>query len=533
MHLSGKLDPDEIIGDIVRRRFFQSIGVSAVSCYPLTSSIACDVLSRDLQNRNLMAMGIASGSPSANGFVLWTRLLGLDPDNSSPVPVYWEVQLGRKAGGMVVSQGETSALAQWGYSVHVELSGLPSGQWYRYRFIVGEEVSEWGFTRTLPAANDDVKLLRLAYASCQRWEDGFYAGYRHMLAENVDIVVFLGDYIYELRSRRSCEAVRTHDLPYARSLRDYRDRYALYRSDPDLQRMHASCPWLVTWDDHETENNYAGLLSTNGKVDFMKKRLAAYQAFYENMPIRKDAWKLGLFGGDVRLHVGYDFGNLARIHVLDNRQFRDKPACGSRPSDYLAKVCTNELREERSMLGLEQEKWLLQSLSESALQKKRWNFLCQQTRFSPKNFKAGFSHKYSSDTWDGYPHARQRLINDLLSSNANNPVILGGDIHQNWVANVHKDSYDIKSPVVASEFCGTSISSRSGLSFTSVQRSQLENPHCLYAENRWRGYGIINLEPSELNVKLRVIDNVENPNASVRTQAHFKVEAGSPEVHKC
>lgn len=482
------------------------------------------------------ALGVASGSPLPDGVVLWTCLMGdasgRGAQGREPIPVDWAIwPAGRPE--RLVARGQVFALAESGRTVHAEVSGLQPGEWYEFQFSVPGARSVVGRTRTLPSPRSTPARLRLAYASCQRWEDGYYAAYSHMLTDAPDMVVFLGDYIYEYASRKADVAVRTHGLRHVRTLEDYRARYAMYRSDPALQAMHAACPWLITWDDHEVENDYAGELSTVGTADFMAQRRAAYQAFYEFMPIRRNTWLHGLAsmeaGESLRIHQRVDFGRLASIHLLDNRQYRAEPLCGTQPSAKLAAVCNPAPVVPRSMLGFDQEAWLLQGLEQAAAQGQHWNVIAQQTCFSPRNYDSGVGQRFSTDGWDGFPDARQRLLEALVASNAKNPVFLGGDIHQNWVAHVHHDPYNVSSPVVAAEFCGTSISSSSRPQSAS-QRAKARNPHCLLANSAHRGYGIVDITPRDMTVSLRVLDDATLPESGVATLARFRVNDGDPMV---
>ncbi|MCW7538931.1 alkaline phosphatase D family protein [Aquabacterium sp. A7-Y] len=480
------------------------------------------------------AAGIASGSPSPDGFVIWTRLFGSELQDLDAVPVHWEV-LADGDKPQPVAKGVAIASKELAHSVHVEVQGLRPDRWYRYQFRVGDVTSPVGRSRTSPLPDVVPGKWRLGYASCQRWEDGYYGAYRHMAEESLDLVVFLGDYIYEYQSRKSGDAVRTHPLPHIRTLDDYRRRYALYRSDPELQRMHAACPWMVVWDDHETENDYAGSLSLEGTADFAPKRAAAYQAFYEHMPLRASALVRGLAGlhdtGSLRIYDQVDFGRLARLQMLDTRQYREAPGCGNAPSAKVAAVCQPDGEGERSMLGLEQMAWLERSLKESARRGISWNVLAQQTGFTARNYRHGHGKAYSSDGWDGYPDARGSLIDALAASKASNPVFLGGDIHQNWVANVHRDPYDVSTPVIASEFCGTSISSR-GRPKDRTARVAATNPHCVLADSEHRGYGVLELTRKRTTVALRVVDDVASRATGIRTLAEFAVESGNARIRK-
>lgn len=478
-------------------------------------------------------LGVASGSPRADSVVLWTRLVGPDLIERGSVPVHWEIwEEGPR--NRIVSEGTALALEALGHSVHVEVSGLQPNRWYTYRFMVQDAVSVSGRTRTLPAAGEQADKWRMTLASCQRWEDGFYAAYQHMLADQPDLVLFVGDYIYESAARKKPGYARTHNLARIKNLQDYRDRYALYKSDVHLQRMHAACPWLVTWDDHEVENNYAGLLSTSGHASFPSLRYAAYQAYYEHMPLSRKALVKGIEGllaaEELRLYDAIDIGNLARIHLLDNRQYRDVPLCGKTPTDKLAQVCVQQASDSRSMLGAAQEQWLQKSLEQATQLNKKWNLIVQQTRFTPANYGYGLGQRFNPDTWDGYPETRGRVISALKASGAKNPVILGGDIHQNWVAHVHADPYNMQSPVIASEFIGTSISSSTSADASQNARQAFHNPHCLLSDSAYRGYALLELSQTRLDVSLRVLSDPKDPDATVSNLAAFSVNAGSPRI---
>ncbi len=486
------------------------------------------------------ALGVASGDPLPDGVVLWTRLMpppgpaGAQPASpreaalawAGPISVRWEVSEDAQF-RRIVQQGTATALPELAHSVHVEVQGLAPGRWYHYRFMVGDAVSRPARTRTAPPAHELPARLRIVHASCQRWEHGFYAAWRHACAEQPDLVVFLGDYVYEYASPRDGAGLaRTHTLPLARSLSDWRDRYALHKSDPDLQAAHACAPWLVTWDDHEVQNDYAGLQGRGPQEQFLPLRSAAWQAFYEHMPLRASA----LVGNDgfhrLQLYRRQSWGRLARLHVLDTRQFRDLQACrkgGASAAAVRPDTCAELEQPERTLLGWTQEAWLRNGLAGDAHdQGARWSVIAQQTLFSPRRYPSGLQ---SSDSWDGYPAARRRLLLDLEQTQPRNTVFLGGDIHQNYVCNVH--GADAGTPrILASEFCGTSISSRSGTTQDKVDAVARHNPHVVLARCEERGYCVSDITPHEWVATLRAVRDPLLPGSEAYPLACFVVEDG-------
>jgi alkaline phosphatase D len=382
-----------------------------------------------------------------------------------------------------------------------------------------------GRARTAPAATAAVARLRLVLASCQNWEHGYFTAWRGAAAEGAELVCFVGDYIYEYRAnpRRPLRA-RAHQDWAAVSLAQYRDRYALYKTDPDLQRAHAAAPWIVTWDDHEVVNDYAAdrpeVLAQ--KPDFLARRAAAYQAFWEHMPLSP---ALRPRGADAHVYRRLDWGRLARLHVLDNRQYRDYQAC-PRPelgggSATVGAECAERLRAERTMLGMAQEAWLAEGLTTSPA---RWNAILQQTIFAPFQQGSADSPKWWTDAWEGYPAARDRLLAVLASGRVRNPLILGGDVHCFYANDIPAGGR-----VVATEFIGSSISSRGW------RREQLApflplNPHIRFAEPERRGYALVDLMPGGTEVTFRAVLEPLLPESTVETLARFRVRDGAPGV---
>ncbi len=471
-------------------------------------------------------LGVASGAPLPDGVVLWTRLAP-DPLNGGGLPpaaieLRWEVA--RDEGFRdIVRHGTALAEPQHAHSVHVEADGLEPARWYWYRFMAGNAVSATGRTRTAPAAGAAVDRLRFAFASCQQYEQGFYAAHRHLAAEDLDLVVFLGDYIYE--SSWGSRHVRKHEGPEPYTLEQYRNRYARYKSDADLQRSHAAFPWLVTWDDHEVDNDYADGRSEDLDPDFLVRRAAAYQAYWEHMPLRRSAMPNG---PHMRLYGRHDFGGLARFHVLDDRQYRDHQVCprlgrgGSNVVDDLK--CPSRLEPNRTLLGREQEAWLYAGFSDS---RTKWNIVAQQLLMAQTDRKPGPERQFWSDGWDGYPAARTRLLQAIAGRRPANPLVIGGDVHFNCVSDLRVDFDDTQSPAVATEFCGTSITSQ-GQAQARLDALRTENPHVRFANGEKRGYVVMDLAARSCLAELRVIDSEKAADSSISTLASFVVEDGRP-----
>jgi alkaline phosphatase D len=494
-----------------RRRFLKTLGALGAA-YALPG-FAADPFS----------LGVASGYPTADGVVLWTRLAGMhDP---LAVRLRWEVA-NDEAMRSIVASGDAVADPAWGHSVHVELRGLAPERWYWYRFTTAGAESAVGRTRTAPAADAVNPRLRFAFASCQQYEQGYFNAYRHIAADAPDLVAFLGDYIYESTWGR--DHVRKHGTPEPYTLDDYRARYALYRADPDLQAAHAACPWIVTWDDHEVDNDYADDRPEDGmeRPAFLERRAAAYRAYYENMPLPA---RMRPKGPDLRLHTHLDWGRLARFHILDTRQYRSWQACprkgrngGSNTLDI--EHCQRLPRPGRSMLGRAQERWLEQNLGES---RAAWNVLAQTTPMAQFDTKPGPGRRAWTDGWDGYPAARQRLLQTLSDKKVSNPVVLGGDVHSFNVNQLKLDFDDPDSPVVASEFVGTSVTSQAW-SQDRLNRYLPDNPHMLLVDSRFRGYVRAEVGPKRFQADLRAMESVQTRDAGCSTLASYVVEDGKP-----
>jgi len=477
-------------------------------------------------------LGVASGDPLPDSVILWTRLAlqPFEPGGGIPskeVPVEWEVAADERF-ARVVRRGTAIARPERGHSVHVDVRGLEPARWYWYRFRTAGQVSPAARTRTAPTLDAANTRLRFAFASCQNWPNGYFSAYRRMAEEDLDLVFHLGDYIYEApigATTKRLEAAPEAARPEPKTLEGYRFRHALYRSDPDLQAVHHAFPWIVAWDDHEVADNWAGDLDTKGTPpdEFRRRRTAAFQAYYEHMPVRLEAPT----GPDYRIYRRFTFGRLAEFNVLDTRQYRTDQPCG----DGRKPRCPETLSPRATLLGREQESWLFDGLDRSQA---RWNVLAQQIFMSQFDNVPGPDELFAMDKWDGYVSARRRLFGYLADRRPSNPVVLAGDAHLSLVSDLKLDFDNPKSPTVAVEFSGTAISS-GGVTPEVAARTQAavsEQPHIRYYEGIKRGYVRCEVDPGQWRTDLRAVETVARPDAPISTDASFVVEAGQGRVQK-
>lgn len=486
----------------------------------------------------LFPLGVASGEPAHDGFVIWTRLAA-DPfaadgmgGLSAPVPVQWEVATDDQF-RRVAASGQFIASADAAHSVHVEVAGLRPDRPYWYRFTAQGQQSPAGRARTTPAAGAHLDKLRLAVASCSHWERGYFSAYGHMADEAPDLTLFLGDYIYEysLGPDRADQVVRPYNLEEATTLAGYRNRYALHRTDANLQRLHAAAPCLAVWDDHEVQDDYSGVWSKVSGVsprDFLQRRAAAYQAFFEAMPIRRTQLSANM---QMPIYRRVRYGQLAEFFMLDGRQYRSKQPCSDGPNGGKGQIvadstCADRLDPSRTFFGFEQERWLYDNLAQSQA---RWNILGQDLVMAGLRLGGadGSEPRYWTDTWDGFPAARDRLTGTLAAIKPQNPVVLSGDYHSFWTNDVKADSRDPGSPTLATEFVGTSITS-TGPTYDGLMATMPNNPQVKFFDSRVRGYMAIDVERDRMSTRYRAISDVRDPNASISTLKSWVVESGKP-----
>lgn len=480
-------------------------------------------------------LGVAAGDPTANGFVIWTRLAPdpLERHGGMPmaaISVDWQVASDDRFTN-VVAKGSALARPELAHSVHVEVDGLLPDRPYWYRFSVGRERSVAGRARTLPLANAAIDQLRFGVCGCQNYEDGLFTAYRHLAEENLAFVFHYGDYIYEGRSSpvpvgydgRPRRFVRAHEGQMLYDLDDYRRRYAQYKMDADLQAAHAAHAWFSTFDDHEVENNWVGEIDQGGDPPevFALRRAAAFQAYYEHMPFRRTAFP-GPNG--IQIYRRAKVGTLVDLHLLDTRQFRSDQPC----EDGFKPYCGGWDDPKAQVMGATQEAWLAASLKEK---RARWNALAQQVMMMPLDRRTGTEPApiRNMDSWGGYNTPRERVLSKL--EGLGNAVVLTGDEHQNFAGEVRARGG--ASDAVAVEFVGTSISSGGDGADVRTGAGQIldNNPFLKFSNDR-RGYMTCDVTPERWETNFRVVERVSQPDASISTAASFAVEHGKPELHR-
>ena len=476
-------------------------------------------------------LGVASGDPTADGFVLWTRLAPdlLDPQALPPeaIAVDWEIA-SDAAMKKIVTRGTALAHPELAHSVHVDVAGLQPAREYFYRFRAGSAVSRVGRTLTWPTPRTPVSHVRLAVASCQSYEEGYFSAYRDMVAQNPDFILHLGDYIYETAGRAT--VVRHAPVADAYSLNEYRLLHAVTKADPDLQAAHAHCPWLYMWDDHEVANDYARdqAEKTQDTATFIKRRAAAYQAVYEHMPLR-----IGAKADSNSLAYMFqrvDYGDLAAFTLLDQRQFRDRMACQTATVHSGRVVDTTQCAEvndpKRTMLGETQEKWFASNFVKNQA---AWNVIAQTLMLSELDQTTDGGHSVFTDSWGGYAAARRKILNLVRDKKVPNTISLGGDIHSYFVSDIRDNDKDPRSPILITEFVGTSVTSESN-NYALYQGYLPINPQIRFFDDRSRGYMLCDVSRETWKTTLRVVDDVRVRSGKFSTLKAFVVENGEPGV---
>jgi alkaline phosphatase D len=515
---------------ISRRTFVRGVGAGALLAVRPLRSVATKLPA------DPFTLGVASGEPTADGIVLWTRLApeplaedGLGGMPSHTFGVDW--QLAEDAAfRRVVRSGTEFTDPATAHSVHVEVDGLQPARDYWYRFRSGHYQSATARTRTAPALTSLAPMF-FASSSCAHWEHGYFTVYRHIANAAPDVIFCLGDYFYEGGPRYDpplSAIVRTHVGHRCHTLRDYRRRHAQYKTDPDLQAAHAAAPWLVVPDDHEVENNWAGDHASRPKDQhrFIRMRAAAYRAYWEHMPLRHASRPNG---SHMQLFRTVNWGALATFHLLDTRQFRDAQACAS----GVQPLCAPSPDAARTMLGAAQETWLADAFATSTA---RWDILAQQVMLTStaRDFNGQGAmvppDTVNVDCWDGYPAARDRLLNNVRAANLRNFVVLTGDVHKHWAADIPGL---IEGLPIGSELVTSSVTS-SGDGEPEprwVPDAQRRHPNLHYYDGR-RGWIGGHLSTERLRADYHVVQRVSTPFWPDSVAATFEMVDGLPGMHR-
>ena len=509
-----------------RRRFMRHSWDGVTASLALAVLPGRDLFAASSLGDNPFTLGVASGDPTPDGIVLWTRLAPepVDPTHLGrrSIPVGWRVATDSRM-RHVVARGTARADADLAHSVHVEVNGLRPGRDYFYQFDVRQEESAVGHFRTAPHQHDLLRKLQFAFATCQDWPSGFYTAYRDMLTHDLDLVLHLGDYTYEyaIGTTPRGQVPAGFELETV-NLRTYRLRHTLYKLDPDLQAVHAKFPFLVIWDDHEVQNDYSGLAPEWGSPspEFTARRAAAYQAYYEHMPINS---RTAFTRTGLRIYRRLRYGRLAEFTMLDDRQYRTDNPCG----DGESLRCDAALTGSYTMLGRTQERWLARGFNQSDA---IWNIVGQQLLLAELEHASIEKNYYWNDAWDGYPLARKRLLTDVVTSGVRNPVFLTGDWHSTFVNDLKVDFKDPSAPTVATEFVTPAITTGGdGTPYGPYYRPMIPfNPHIKYYEGDRRGYFKATVTPKQMRLDLRFVTSVESPLGDGYDEASWVVRDGVP-----
>ncbi|MGW2561786.1 alkaline phosphatase D family protein [Streptomyces sp. NPDC001514] len=521
---------------LARRRFLTVTGAAAALAFAANLPTAGAASAAELDAKKItedpFTLGVASGDPLPGSVLLWTRLASrpFEPGSGLPdsrITVKWELAHDDRF-TRIARRGQATAHPEFDHSVHVEVSNLDADRVYYYRFRAGTWISPTGRTRTAPRTGAPISGLKLAAVSCQAYHDGYFTAYRHLADEDLDAVFHLGDYLYEYAVNAVGGARNYTDrrLPahFNRetvTLEDYRLRYGLYRSDPDLAAAHAAHPFVVTWDDHETENNYADDIPENDvpPEEFLLRRASAYRAYWENQPLRRPQQP---DGPDMQLYRRLRFGRLAQFDILDTRQYRSNQAYG----DGWRTPGPESEDPARTMTGETQERWLLDGWQASnAL----WNVVPQQVTFAQRRDVPRPDYKLSMDAWDGYPASRKRILDGAAAAGIDNLVVLTGDVHVGYAFDLKQDFDDPASRTVGTEIVATSISSGKDGTDKPANWDNLTqaNPHMKFYNGR-RGYATVTLTTELARADFRTVSAVTTPGAPITTAASFVTEAGNP-----
>jgi alkaline phosphatase D len=473
---------------------------------------------------NPFQLGVAAGDPFPNGFVIWTRLApaplradgGMAPVNFA---VRWEISRNETMTD-VVQSGVAVAQPEWAHSVHVGPSGLEPGRDYFYRFRIGDYESRIGRATTLPAPGATVAQLRFGQVGCQDFQQGYFTALRRLAGErNLDFVFCYGDYIYNGKALLGTPRAMPSAWRQCSTLADFRRRYGLYKRDADLRALHRSCNFIASFDDHEVANNWYS--TGGGKGDYLLRRAAAFQAWYEHMPVRRRGYRAD--SPIIFAYRNYRYGKLLELAVLDTRQYRSAPAC-----DDIFDDCPDAAVESRTMLGAAQERWLSSLIAATPA---LWQVLAQQAQFTQMDWRAyrnldESTPQFWMDGWDEAAAARARVIAMFAQNPHSNPVVLSGDLHRGIAYDI-PSSQDPSSPPVGAEFLGTSVSSGGDGRYATRRVAEVfsQNPQVKLISEQ-RGYTLHTVSATGWRAEYKVVPYVSAPGAPVSTLNSFYLTPG-------
>ncbi|MFE3443252.1 alkaline phosphatase D family protein [Nocardia sp. NPDC059180] len=494
--------------------------------------------------------GIASGDPLPDGVIIWTRVTVADESaagsgTGATATVRWEVAADENFAS-ITAAGSTTAAADTDHTVKVDVTGLAPGCVYFYRFTALDQTSPVGRTRTAPGLGSTPDRLRFGVVSCANWEAGYFSAYRHLADRaDLDAILHLGDYLYEYGRGEyggRTGSVRPHDpANEIVTLADYRIRHAQYKTDPDLQRLHALLPFICTWDDHESaDNSWSGGSSKHDPAtqgSWADRKAASARAYLEWMPVRASS-----SGSGMQIYRRLRFGTLAELSMLDLRSYRDqevKPGAGWREVD----------NPERTLTGRAQMDWLTAGLASSTT---TWKLVGNSVMIAPlvfppldPNTTAAITQTMgipqsglpaNADQWDGYTADRARLYRAITEQGVSDVVFLTGDIHSSWAADLPVNAADAAGPSVGAEFVVPSVTSSSmGELMQAPPRTAAVpveeaikgvNRHLRYVELDSHGFGVLDVTAGQTQMDWFYVIDIADARTGVRHGASFAVRAG-------
>lgn len=501
------------------------------------SSIDMSYLSSEIDINFLH--GVASGDPTNSSIILWTRVTpSTDIDTIAVFVAISEHETFENATKYTVLTSK-----QVDYTVKIDVEGLSPNKKYYYQFYTATgDSTRIGYTKTLPTEETLLDSLDISVHSCSNYAGGFFTSYAMAaVKDSVDFVIHLGDYIYEYKNGKYTNGTalgRTH-MPNKElfELDDYRQRYASYRTDPDLQLSHGNFPWIVVWDDHELADNswLRGSVNSHG-IEFLKRKESFLQAYMEWMPIRPQSNLL-------KIWRPVNFGKLADLFMIDTRHYSRDVTDTYDNNAYIASIAD---RPERTMMGFDQEEWLYTSLANS---ESVWKLIGSQTVVNSvsfhgiDDFSEGPFAERNLDSFDGYTANRERFINAIIENNVQDVVLLSGDFHISWVHEIfaRSEDYDFKTGdgSIMVEFAVTATSSPTTFSQNATieqcydisEMLVSQNEGLIWNEGWFRGYTEIHVTPTELTAQFYGVD-LQNPDREEFLLATFVVEQGSNRVRR-